>query len=59
MKIKTKKRLIGLGSIFVSVFAGQFRLDIDNDYLYFLYTVSIITLFVWGFFTILFNELEG
>ena len=58
MKLKNKKRLVGLSVLFGSVFIGQFRVNIENDYLYFLYTVSVIALFIWGFFTTLFNELE-
>ncbi len=59
MKLKTKKRLLGLSAIFGSIFIGQFRVTMENDYLYFLYTISVIALFVWGFFTTLFNELEN
>lgn len=59
MKQKNKKRLLGLGAIFGSIFVGQYRVNMENDYLYFLYTISVIALFVWGFFTTLFNELEN
>lgn len=59
MKQKNKKRLLGLGAIFGSVFIGQFRVNMENDYLYFLYTISVISLFAWGFFTFIFNEFEG
>lgn len=58
MKLKNKNRLLGIGSMLVSVFIGQFRVNMENDYLYFLYTVSVIALFVWGFFTFIFNEFE-
>lgn len=58
MTSKNKKRFLGIGSMFVSVFIGQFRVNMENDYLYFLYTVSVIVLFVYGFFITLFNELE-
>ena len=59
MKIKNKKRLLGLGAMLGSVFVGQYRVNMENDYLYFLYTISVIALFVWGFFVTLFNELEN
>ena len=59
MTSKNKKRILGLGAMFGSIFIGQFRINMENDYLYFLYTVSVIALFVWGFFTTLFNELEN
>ena len=59
MKLKNKKRLLGLGAMLGSVFVGQYRVNMENDYLYFLYIVSVIALFVWGFFTTLFNELEN
>ena len=59
MKLKNKKRLLGLGAMLGSVFVGQYRVNMENDYLYFLYTISVIALFVWGFFVTLFNELEN
>ena len=59
MKLKNKKRLLGLGAMLGSVFVGQYRVNMENDYLYFLYTASVIALFVWGFFVALFNELEN
>lgn len=62
MSLKNKKRILGLGSMLGSIFLGNFlliKLDIESNYVFIPLKLSVIALFVWGFFTTLFNELEN
>ena len=62
MLLKSKNRILGLSAMISSVFVGDYllpELNIENNFILIPFKLSIIILFVWGFFTTLFNELEN
>ena len=62
MLLKSKNRILGLSAMISSVFVVDYllpELNIENNFILIPFKLSIIILFVWGFFTTLFNELEN